>query len=164
MMRPSFLVSMWTRVPAETQAHDRPVDSGAGQSQHEGDPVGTPAPFGPVDGDRLLLRRDERNPEAPGPAGPVRQSGQALTREPLTPVGVRRQRDASIGARIGHRCPRRDHVQRPCAPVRGQSGVRVIVLRPNASLASVALTSTVPGEAFIPFPPALVNNVVRDDI
>ena len=150
--------------PAETQAHDRPVDGGAGQSQHEGDPVGTPAPFDPVDGDRLLLRRGERHPGAPGPAGPVRQPGQALTREPLPPVVVRRPRDAGIGARIGHRCPRRDRVQQPCAPVRGQSGVRVIVLHPKASLAGVvSTTSTVPGEAFIPFPPAPVNNVVRDD-
>ena len=100
----------------------------------------------------------------PGPAGPVSQPGQALTRESLPPVGVRRPRDASIGARIGHRCPRRAHVQQPCAPVRGQSGVRVRVLHPKVSLAGVvSTTSTVPGEAFIPFPPAPVNNFVRDD-
>ena len=91
--RPSFFMSMWTRVPAETQAHDRPVDGGTGQSQHEGDPVGTPALRGPDAGDRLLLRRGERHPGAPGPAGVVRQAGQSLTGEPLPPVGVRRPRD-----------------------------------------------------------------------
>ncbi len=140
------------------------MDGGAGQSQHEGNPVGTPTQFGPVDGDRLLLRRGERHPGAPGPAGPVRQPGQALTREPLPPVGVRRPRDAGIGARNGHRCPRRDHVQQPCAPVSGQSGVRVTVSHRKASLAGVvSVPSTVPGEALFPFPPAPVNNVVRDD-
>jgi len=41
----------------------------------------------------------------------------------------------------------------------------VIVLHPKASLAGVvSVTSTVPGEAFIPFPSVPVTNVVRDDI
>ena len=118
--RPSFFVSMWTRVPAETQAHDRPVDGGRGQSQYEGDPVGTPALRGPDAGDRLLLRRGERHPGAPGPAGVVHHAGQSLTGESLPPVGVRRPRDAGIGARIGGRIgdrrPRRDRVQRPGGP------------------------------------------------
>ena len=140
------------------------MDGGAGQSQHEGDPVGTPSLGGPDAGDRLLLRRGERRPGAPGPAGAVCQPGQSLTREALPPVGVRRPRDAGIGARIGDRFPRRDQVQQPSTPVLGQSGVRVTVLHPNASLAGVvSVPSTVPGEAFIPFPPAPVNNVVRDD-
>ena len=130
-MRPNFFVSMWTMV------HDRPVDGGTGQSQHEGDPVGTPSLGGPDAGDRLLLRRGDRHPGAPGPAGAVRQAGQSLTGEPLPATVVRRPRDAGIGARIGHRRPRRDQVQPPCAPVRGQSGVRVIVLLPKASQAGV---------------------------
>ena len=140
----AFLVANWDKTVLG-KSYDIYQDDGdaVGQSQHEGDPVGTPSLRSPDAGDRLLLRRSERHPGAPGPAGPVRQPEQALTREPLSPVGVRRPRDASIGARIGHWCPRRDHVQQPCAPVRGQSGVRVIVLRPNASLAGVALTSTV---------------------
>ena len=140
------------------------MDGGAGQSQHEGDPVGTPSLCGPDAGDRLLLRRGERHPGAPEPAEGVSQPGQSLTREALPPVGVRRPRNAGIGARIGHPHPRRDHAQQPCAPVRGQSGVRVIVLQPKASLAGVVrVTSTVPGEASIPFPPAPLNNGVRDD-
>ncbi len=49
--------------------------------------------------------------------------------------------------------------------MRSQPGVRVIVLHPKASLAGVvSVPSTVPGEAFIPFLPARVNNVMRDDI
>ena len=126
-MRPSFLVSMWTRVPAETHSHDGPVDGGTGQSQHEGTPVGTPALRGPDAGDRLLLSGVGRHPGAPGapgPAGVVREAGQSLTGEPLPPVGVRRPRDAGIGARIGDRRPGRDRVQRPGrAPGRGQPGV-----------------------------------------
>ena len=35
------------------------------------------------------------------------------------------------------RRPGRDQVQQPCAPVRGQSGLRVIVWYPKASLADV---------------------------
>ncbi|MCX5984973.1 MAG: hypothetical protein NTX54_00425 [Chloroflexi bacterium] len=108
------------------------MDGGTGQSQHEGTPVGTPALRGPDAGDRLLLYgvgRHQRAPGAPGPAGVVRQAGQSLTGEPLPPVGVRRPRDAGIGARIGARIgdrrPGRDHVQRPGrAPGRGQPGVR----------------------------------------
>ena len=101
--------------PAETQSHERPMDGGTGHSQHEGNPVGTPAPRDPDAGDRLRLRRGERHPGAPGPAGPVRQAGQSLGGEPLPPAGVRRPRDAGLGARIGHRRPRRDCVQPPCA-------------------------------------------------
>ena len=42
-------------------------------------------------------------------------------------------------------------MKQPCTPVRGQSGVRVIVLHPKASPAGVvSTTTTVPGEALIP--------------
>ena len=55
-------------------------------------------------------------------------------------------------------------MKQPCTPVRGQSGVRVIVLHPKASPAGVvSTTTTVPGEALIPQPAAPVNNAVRDD-
>ena len=51
------------------------------------------------------------------------------------------------------RRPGRDQVQQPCAPVRGQSGLRVIVWYPKASLADVvSVPRTVPGEAFVRSP------------
>ena len=64
---------MWTRSPGPARWH-----VGTGQSQHDGDPVGTPSLRGPYADERLLLRRGERHPGVPGPVGAVLQPGQSL--------------------------------------------------------------------------------------